>query len=126
MVERTVTYILDKLAYILKESQRSRELEIKYLKDKKYSRNQSQRIHTQALINRSKSLKKELENKIFSNIYKITYLTNKDTHIQEAILTNVNENEAKKIMQIWAKISNVEIKILEIKRIPTFIQGNPL
>lgn len=126
MVERTVTYILDKLAYTLKESQRSQELEIKYLKDKKYSRNQSQRIHTQALINRSKSLKKELENKIFSNIYKITYLTNKDTHIQEAILTNVNENEAKKIMQIWAKTYNVEIKILEIKKIPTFIQGNPL
>ena len=126
MVERTVTYILDKLAYTLKESQRSRELEVKYLKDKKYSRNQSQRIHTQALINRSKSLKKELENKIFSNIYKITYLTNKDTHIQEATLTNVNENEAKKIMQIWAKTYNVEIKILEIKKIPTFIQRNPL
>lgn len=126
MVERTVTYILDKLAYTLKESQRSQELEIKYLKDKKYSRNQSQRIHTQALIKRSKSLKKELENKIFSNIYKITYLTDKDTHIQEAILTNVNENEARKIMQIWAKTYNVEIKILEIKKIPTFIQGNPL
>ena len=71
-------------------------------------------------------LKKELENKIFSNIYKITYLTNKDTHIQEAILTNVNENEARKIMQIWAKTYNVEIKILEIKKIPTFIQRNPL
>lgn len=126
MVERTVTYILDKLAYTLKESQRSRELEVKYLKDKKYSRNQSQRIHTQALIKRSKSLKKELEHKIFSNIYKITYLTDKDTHIQEAILTNVNENEARKIMQIWAKTYNVEIKILEIKKIPTFIQGNPL
>lgn len=71
------------------------------------------------LNKRIRSLNQELYKKIHGNVLQITYKIN-DT-IEHALLTNMTNDEAVLVIQLYGKYKTANIKILEIKVTPDFI-----
>lgn len=80
--------------------------------------------HEKNLKQKNISLFLELKSYVEGSILDIRYLANKKEC--KARLTNMTEEEAKALLELYGQVHNLEIEILEIKKSPTFISEHLL
>lgn len=96
----------------------------KCILQKKISLAQKNLLHEKYLKKKNLDLSLKLRSHIEGCILDIKYLANNKEC--KARLTNMSDEEAKALLELYGYVDKIDIKILEIKKSPTFISESLL
>jgi len=123
-MEKTVTEKLDRLKQNFDILQNYQLYLLSHSTDISESKKQTLRLSIKNTKDRIKSLKKDIKNYIFGDIYEVSYRLN-NSKVLHARLTNLQEDEVHMILDLFAGVFEANVEILEIRKLPTYICDDP-